>query len=853
MYSQPNSILTPPPIQVKINKLLDNLKTITDTLSILCIRNNLADYYIEQGSYYHALSYLNKNIELSEQTKRKHAGCIAETHLLLCKTYDRLLHIEPILKHIKLYDYYINLAYPNKPIYKANYYMYLSRYYNLQFSIEKALINSSKSIEIAKSNPADIGLIPLYHIYNSHLFSLRNNPYSYKNKSDLREKVYALLAKEFKEYTTEKTVQTISSNMFEYDSLINFSQDTSNNLEKKIKSPLFLKFNQLLDKEIQHVNAYVGFYNPYSSRFNILKGLLYFSYNDYDSAIHYCDLALEQIIGGEEISKEIWCTSNSIVISAYILKSRCIDRLYRQYHHLELLYENEQLLAKAAKAWQIYIEDQMEYNTLFNSNIYITNPFPNMQKNYIELYARTKKEIYKTHIFESGSLAKHYSLVLSLNKKFHSKTSENKDENYLLYEQHIQNLNTPHQHTIKTTLPNPTPHLNLTNTFNDIRSNLNLNEAVVSYNVVKIKNKAYVYVQIIENKKDTLLQLPFNLSTPNEPKESENPIIEAIKNNDIPSFKRESLYLFQQLWEPVQSILSKQINSILLYQDPIIENLNIPFELLISTETTANNFKIIEYLNKKYSISYPITSFTGLNIKSSKTPKEIVLIIAENDSLNSFIYASKFAENISKKFKTKIISGNESSKENFKKTLKTASVVILVSHGNGNRSEDGTEKGLFFSDGFLSLTEINQLNSNCELLVLAGCSTGKGYRSQEGNINLAHAFTYAGVKSTLISDWDIDEKPSLMILENWLVFLSQGYSKSEALSMAQQQFLKNASNRLSNPIYWSAYRIIGSNNAIFIQAKSQKSNWMVYGSLTFVAYLFFVYVFYINKKHKKLN
>ncbi len=850
MYAQTSSSDHLPVIQLKINKIQDSLKATSEPEKLLKMRNNLADCYITQGSYYHALENLKQNIAISEESKRNYAYTIAETHLLFCKTYDRLLHIEPILNHIKQYDYYISIAYPSKQIYKANYYMYLSRYYNLQLLIDKAFANSLKSIEIIESNPADKHLVSLYLIYSSHLFSLRNSSESYQKKSKFRDKTHALLAKEFKEYSSEKSGYNISINMFEYDSALNYIHNRTEDLETKIYSPQFLKVNQLLDKEIERVTGYLGYYNPYTARFNSLKGLLYFTYNDYDSAIHYFDIAIKQITGGKQDAKGIWNTSNQVLIPTYIWKSKCIDRRYRQYQHIELLYENEQILAKAAEAWKIYIADRMEYNSLFNSNIYTPNPYPFIQKNYIELFLKTQKQFYKSQIFEAGSLAKHYSLVLKLNKNIKHKKYENNEYNYLLYEKYIQNLNYPHQKPNNTTPPKPFTPLRLTNKFETIQSNLKFNEAVISYSIIKIKNKEYVYAQLIENKKDTLLQLPFNLNISEKENERENTIIESIKNNDIESFKRESYFIYQQLFEPIANILSPQINSVLLYQDPVIENLNIPFELLISKKTTINNFKKIEYINNQYSISYPITTYNAKVEKSLTTPQEIVIFIADNDSLNSLMYATKFAKNISKKFNTKIISGYQGTKDNFRKTIQTASILILVSHGNGNRSEDGTKKGLFLTDSFLSLTEINQLSSNCELLVLAGCSTGKGYRSLEGNISLAHAFAYAGVKSTIISDWDIDEKPSLMILEYWLEYLSQGYSKSEALSMAQKQFLSNASNRLSNPIYWNAFRITGLNNPIVIQTKPNKSNWIIYiGVILSICFL----CLYIYRLYKRLN
>jgi hypothetical protein len=114
------------------------------------------------------------------------------------------------------------------------------------------------------------------------------------------------------------------------------------------------------------------------------------------------------------------------------------------------------------------------------------------------------------------------------------------------------------------------------------------------------------------------------------------------------------------------------------------------------------------------------------------------------------------------------------------------------------------------------------LRSKCELLILAGCSTGVGFKSDEGIIDLARGFTNAGVKSMILTSEDVDEASTLKVLEKWFLYLSKGYSKSKALQLAQQDYLNNTTSRKSNPSYWASLTLIDHSEPVRIKTKKQQ-------------------------------
>ncbi|MDF1699313.1 MAG: CHAT domain-containing protein, partial [Saprospiraceae bacterium] len=119
-------------------------------------------------------------------------------------------------------------------------------------------------------------------------------------------------------------------------------------------------------------------------------------------------------------------------------------------------------------------------------------------------------------------------------------------------------------------------------------------------------------------------------------------------------------------------------------------------------------------------------------------------------------------------------------------------------------------------DGYLHTYEIFGQNLNADLAVLSACNSGNGKLvSGEGVLSMAHAFTHAGCPSILMTKWEVDEKSTAQIIENFYDNLKAGQHKSEALRNAKLDFLANAPLQLQDPYYWAGLVIIGSDEPLF--------------------------------------
>lgn len=119
-------------------------------------------------------------------------------------------------------------------------------------------------------------------------------------------------------------------------------------------------------------------------------------------------------------------------------------------------------------------------------------------------------------------------------------------------------------------------------------------------------------------------------------------------------------------------------------------------------------------------------------------------------------------------------------------------------------------------DGNLYTYEIYGQHLNSDLVVLSACNTGTGKLiSGEGVVSLAHAFTYAGCPTVLMTLWEVDEKTTAAILKKFYANLMKGEKKSVALRKAKLAYLQSAPLEMRSPYYWAGLVLIGSDKPIF--------------------------------------
>ena len=75
-------------------------------------------------------------------------------------------------------------------------------------------------------------------------------------------------------------------------------------------------------------------------------------------------------------------------------------------------------------------------------------------------------------------------------------------------------------------------------------------------------------------------------------------------------------------------------------------------------------------------------------------------------------------------------------------------------------------------------------------------------------MNLARAFLTAGAKSVVASLWDVDDRSTATLMEDFYQHLAKGESIATALRSSQVEFIKTYGEKAS-PYLWAGFEVIG--------------------------------------------
>lgn len=247
----------------------------------------------------------------------------------------------------------------------------------------------------------------------------------------------------------------------------------------------------------------------------------------------------------------------------------------------------------------------------------------------------------------------------------------------------------------------------------------------------------------------------------------------------------------------------------------------IPFDALITEETSIINFEKLPYLIKKSNISYAYSATILMHqTKIVKAPKDNFIgffPVFENNhrGLSQLNYTQQESESISNIIDGDFLLKSNASKKTFNKLADTYSIIHLSTHATSG--DYYSPASIEFYDETLYLPEIYGYNLNADLLVLSACETGLGtLRKGEGAMSLARGFSYAGVNNLIVSLWKVNDKATEILMAEFYKNYEKSGNKSSALHSSKLAYLDNEtiSTNKKSPYYWASFVYIGEVTSI---------------------------------------
>ncbi len=223
------------------------------------------------------------------------------------------------------------------------------------------------------------------------------------------------------------------------------------------------------------------------------------------------------------------------------------------------------------------------------------------------------------------------------------------------------------------------------------------------------------------------------------------------------------------------------------------------------------------FLAEDFTISI-LPNASSVYYLDKEVTKDRARILAVGDpSLKDPGLSLKFAQEeikaVCRNFQEKeVLTGAQARESVFRqKDLVDIGVIHIAAHGEYN-VQDPLKSALLLAgddqyDGNLETFEIYSLTMNPKLVVLSACQSGVGEVEGGDEVqSLNRAFLYAGAGSVVASLWNVNDKVTAVLMEQFYKNL-QTMDKAQALRMAQLKIREMSD--YSSPYYWAAFYLIG--------------------------------------------
>jgi CHAT domain-containing protein len=116
-------------------------------------------------------------------------------------------------------------------------------------------------------------------------------------------------------------------------------------------------------------------------------------------------------------------------------------------------------------------------------------------------------------------------------------------------------------------------------------------------------------------------------------------------------------------------------------------------------------------------------------------------------------------------------------------------------------------------DGLLTASEVAQLKLNADWVVLSACNTASAEKpGAEALSGLARAFFYAGARSLVVSNWEVNSDSAVALMTGTFAALSADpkLSHAEALQKSMLAMIDNAERPdWADPKFWAPFVVVG--------------------------------------------
>jgi len=223
--------------------------------------------------------------------------------------------------------------------------------------------------------------------------------------------------------------------------------------------------------------------------------------------------------------------------------------------------------------------------------------------------------------------------------------------------------------------------------------------------------------------------------------------------------------------------------------------LDAPFEVLPFGRSSLGQEKPVAYLTSLAEGAVLLARARHGIDPSPATPERIAIVAEVPTAARSELPALVLEDDaapVEQRFarRARLLSGAQATAERVAKALEEVDLLAFVTHGLRDRELERPSQILIASDeagdDALSCDEVERLEAS-PCVFLGVCGSGRG-PEREGAGPVAHlggAFLFAGARAVVLSDSELQLRPTLDVLEAFMTSVAEGASPAEALRRAR--------------------------------------------------------------------
>lgn len=291
----------------------------------------------------------------------------------------------------------------------------------------------------------------------------------------------------------------------------------------------------------------------------------------------------------------------------------------------------------------------------------------------------------------------------------------------------------------------------------------------------------------------------------------------------ITAFKRKAYGFYRSVFKPVEPHLQKGTDLIIITPSTFA---GLNFELLISERAKGvEKWKDLPYLFHKFNISYGMNPsiFRDNYAVREKRKKGIGVLQDHFSKKTNLLFARQLSDELHEKYGAECHKSIK--RKNFIHEIDKSNVFMTIGHGKG--SLHASTNTIAINDTtIIKAEDFYNEQLNTDLFITSACKTNvaKTYFSEGLTGGFSKALQYSGVRSTITTNWEIDDKTSTYILSRFFKYLKNGKKRSRALWLAKKDYWNHFEHdALFQPFYWSSFQLTGKTSTVQLTENKGRS------------------------------